>query len=187
MVALRDWPISEWTSDGTVPWGGFRAGLEPAIELSVDDILASEVRRVRALLIAAASEISWLRAIQTKAGSDATITGFESEGADALLRRLDGARYFVSATRNRLEPLSAYIAKLERVRRSGSVWSSDAESLLGELLGVRDVLIWAEAAGLGWSAQLHAEIERRNHDLPPLPFEPLDLGPSDSARLPQVL
>lgn len=76
---------------------------------------------------------------------------------------------------------------LHKWKTETGVWSDAAELLVARMEKLSRIFNWNTDALYQWMNQLGTEYLRRNPDLPALPAEPLDLGPTNSARLPQVL
>lgn len=121
------------------------------------------------------------------AESEPDLEGLDKAPDDLLLDRMYQFGLYAEGILTRLEVLDYRILDLERWRDMGKAWNKTAEDLLQELRRLRTLYGENEAAMRKWSDQLCEEYERRHPELPKLPFEPLDLGATNSARLPPVL
>lgn len=192
MVMLRELQGSPWTT-GDSPLGRRLAGVE-------DDRSLLAGQGVSAALLQAEIDRSW--AIQDQAKDQVTFIAklYEQHRDSPLLGddilaisdaelfdAIAQVNHLADWTLDELEPLSRYIRRLERFRDQGIVWSSEAQILLAELRRVESLYEWFETIARQWSEQLCAEYLRRHPELPRLPFEPIDFGPTNSARLPPAI
>ena len=187
---LQDMP---WTTDqelmaGQVPEGWLEEGARtPADEGDKNALLGSEVARVRGLIQPLQGLISRLETWSGRYGNDSRIGGFESLSDEAMLGYIRQACGFSDRAFTRLEPVRRCVERFEAIRDGAGVWNNDAAALLKDLQHLESVLCWAEDAGRRWSEQLCEEYLRRHPELPKSPVEPIDFGPTDSARLPSIV
>lgn len=164
-----------------IPKQAIPQSIEPtSLETAVANVRKSLTENKRTLERAAE--------IRSKNEGDTTLGGFESYDDDQLLRTVDQLATVSSIHGEWSENVCEAVRMLEAIKEHRpAVWSRSAEELLGELRMNLDDLRWVEKTFYDWSNRVGEEFDRRHPDLPPLPFEPLDLGPMDSARLPSVL
>lgn len=189
-MVLSDIPISSWLSNCPMDPGERWAG-EASVALddqgSSQAVLDQYVSSFRELLAKNQPETARAEQLHRLTESGPDLGGLDKAPDDLLLDRTYQFGLYAEDILDRLEVLDRRIPNLERCRDRGMVWSEAAEDLLQELRRLRTLHKDNEVTLRRWSDQLCDEFLRRHPELPKLPFEPLDLGPTNSARLPSVL
>jgi hypothetical protein len=72
-------------------------------------------------------------------------------------------------------------------RNSTGCWSEDADRILAKLERLASVFAYTNQCFHRWADQLADEYARRHPELAEVSLQPLDLGPTNAARLPRVL
>lgn len=119
--------------------------------------------------------------------SEPVLEGLDKASDELLLDRTYQFGLYAEIMLARLEVMDRRIPDLEQWRDKGKAWNKTAENLLNELRRLKTLYEDNEATMRRWCDQLCEEYERRHPELSKLPFQPLDLGPTNSARLPPVL
>lgn len=145
------------------------------------------VRHNRSVLMELRQWLARVEKLYEASRDDYALTGFDQATDEILLNRMELMGIFAERMLDEAEAIEKNMASLESIKADGSQWNGEAEALLVEKRSVLAVLKWAEHAGRCWLNQICDEYERRHPELPPLPFEPLNLGPTNAARLPEVL
>lgn len=170
---------------------GDRWACEPTLGLndqgSGQAVIDQYVSDFRELLAKDQFETTRSEQLHELAQSEPELKGLDKASDGLLLDRIYQFGLYAESILTRLEVLDRRIPDLERWRDKGKAWDQAAEDLLQELRRLRTLHRENEATMRKWSNQLCEEYERRHPVLPTLPFEPLDLGPTNSARLPSVL
>jgi len=185
-----DIPISTWSSNRASEHGERWAG---AVSVALDEqgsgqaVIDQYVSDFRELLAKDQPETVRSEKLNRLAGSESDLGGLDEASDDLLLDRMYQFGLYAESILDRLEVLDRRIPDLEQWRDKGKPWNQAAEDLLQELRRLRTLYQENEATMRRWSDQLCDDYERRHPELPTLPFEPLDLGPTNSARLPSVL
>lgn len=118
---------------------------------------------------------------------DTAIEGVEQFDDDKLLT-VSGELALVSEVNGRwADDFQNAIRLLCDLRQRVSSWSQDAEDLVSELRHRYEQLRVCERICLECSLSTGREYDRRHPPSDVLPFEPIDLGATNSARLPPVL
>jgi hypothetical protein len=149
--------------------------------------LRAEVLRIRPLVADLRKEYAAHQRIREQHGDDPRMTGFQHESDEWLLDHMYRAGLFAEILLDQSESLTQYLQRLQAVRTERRVWCDEAEQLLADIIALRETLEWAERAARLWESQFCDEYQRRHPEAARLPFEPADLGPTNSARLPPVL
>lgn len=125
--------------------------------------------------------------LDSKIGDDHTIEGLARLNDETLLNLVDQFAYVADLHGKWAEELSVACELLRSGRTNSAHWSPDGNELILELEAHLNCLRRVEATMFEWSHTVGIEFDRRHPDLLGLPFEPLDMGPTNSARLPPVL
>lgn len=170
---------------------GERWACEPTLGFSdqgSDQVVIDQyVSDFRELLAKDLSLTARFERLHKLAESEPDLEGLDKASDDLLLDRMYQFGLYAEGILTRLEVLDCRVSDLEQWRDKGKAWNQAAEDLLQELRRLKTLYKENEATMRKWSNQLCEECERRHPELPKLPFEPLDLGATNSARLPSVL
>lgn len=115
------------------------------------------------------------------------ITGLSGPSDNELFHQITLCTELGEKAIDEVAALEEIVTVLERIKRSSNVWSARTESLLQRLHRLDESVRWLRKVARHWVELIAVEFERRRGGGHGLPFEPIDLGPSNSARLPPVL
>ncbi|MBI5763717.1 MAG: hypothetical protein HZA51_09370 [Planctomycetes bacterium] len=175
---------------------------DPGKEILLESIRESHAEIIRAKLDTALNDATtkirdWLSGFRDAAAKHEAIYAAQEDRIsgqvlgewtdEQLLDRIHQFGLVAEAIRNWCEIIDQNRDRLIAWKADTRIWSDEAESLVASLDHLSRVFNWNCEALYRWMDQLCDEYVRRNPDLPPLPSAPYDLGPTNVARLPQVL
>ncbi len=180
-----------WTVAGPSSRAGNGWGQDDSRQLCQADtnqqILQVVISDVRGHLSELRAEIEAYENFYNKNRDDTDLSDLAEASDDLVLDRMYQLGLVAEKLLDRVEILDRVVRDFERCRDLTRVWTDDAGELLARLQQLRVIYIWVEKTFRQWSHLLCDEYERRHPELPKLPIEPLDLGPTNAARLPPVL
>lgn len=118
---------------------------------------------------------------------DVQIDGLESWQERGLFEALGVSNLVASNIARLAAAVLSSIDALRMAEQCGRASVGEVDVLVQELSEWLDLLRWYERAQRSWVEQVGDELKRRHPEWEPLPFEAVDLGPSDASRLPPVL
>lgn len=125
--------------------------------------------------------------LDSKIGNDRRIEGLDRIDEEKVLNLVDQLAYVSEIHGRWADDISEALDLLRSIRTNAAHWPLDANELILVLEGHLASLRRVEATMLEWSRTFGREFDRRNPKSLELPFEPLDMGETNSARLPTVL
>jgi len=159
-----------------------------AFELDQTKILRKAVSDVRNALAENGLALNRAAEFRAKNERDPTLRGYESDDDNRLLSMIDKLATVASIHADWAEDLNKTIVMLGEIKANfQSIWSADADALLEELRQHLENVEWVRQTTRRWSNEIGEYFDLHHPNLPPHPVSPVDMGPSDSSRLPSVL
>lgn len=150
-------------------------------------LLDSAINKTRALLEASRSTIEKHEAIYDAKVDHLEADELKSFSDEAVLDYMYQFGFCAEITHEWSEGMKSEADALRAWRDSTGCWSEEADHILSELDRLAAVFADTNQCFHKWADQLSDEYEHRHPDLAELPLQPLDLGPTNAARLPRVL
>jgi hypothetical protein len=187
-VNQQAWPL--WTPPAGEPEPSFQALRFDRSQLkdNEDSLFREWIARAFDELRAHVTALNKASEFKKTNEADPTISEFETLSDDDQLKLIDKLATVSSIHSAWADDIRGPIEMLEWVKNNHpSLWNSEAQRLVGELKQHLSLFEWVRDVTWKWSDEVGQYFDRNHPDLPHLPFTPIDMGPSDSSRLPPVL
>ena len=191
MVSIHESRIVDLASPRPLTWLRPFDGRETATEAGVTEsgiraLFDHEVSQKRQLMPELRKRVEPFQKLHDDVQNDPTLADMERWSDKQVLSLMHRLAEAAETALDHQESIGPYCTRLAAFQAEHRVDSEDCEDLLAELRSIEAMLAWSERTLRSWSIDFCNEYERRHPDLPKPPNTPVDLGYTNSSRLPEV-